>query len=452
MTSCLVHPSSPTGHNRRIELAGIDLWIFARTDKVFVYPSELDIERFKTALSRTLSLWPLIAGRFLLLDGDHYVIEMSDNPIPITYAESTNLAAWPSHLNIVAEVHENLLDSFVDGVQIIKLISGSQDEPLFRLKLTRLMQSGEWILGVSWAHVLGDAAAFLHFLNTISRFYQHLEPLDPLPIFERRLWHEDEANQTFLPLMKHMTHAGPLQEMFQLFSSWKDTHEQLNLRFSGEQLEKLRELAGGHTVTIQDSLSAYLILTLNTHCYRNDDRRLIQRANTVVNFRGVSDLIAPVGHVSNAIFVMLSENFDDPMSLRSIAKTIRHSIVRSRDSQFLKTWLATADGLMRKIVHENRIVNWGQFPNEVIINSNFRYDWAALVDFGYTDKCRMYTIWTGPLYFRVFRLNPEYNGHEWLPRDRNGAEVAFRIENDMKERFLSALKKDFEENFASIQQ
>ncbi|CAF0994334.1 unnamed protein product [Rotaria sordida] len=377
---------------------------------------------------------------------------MSDNPIPMTYVENTPLATWPTHLNIVAEVHENLLDPFIDGVQIIKLISDSQDEPLLRLKLTRLVQSGEWILGVSWAHIVGDAAALLHFLNTISRFYQHLEPLDPLPVFERRLWHEDEANQTFLPMMKHLTHAGPLQEMFQRYSSWKDTHEQLNLRFSGEQLEKLHALAGGHTVTIQDSLSAYLILTLNTYCYRDDDQRLIQRANTVVNFRGVSNSIAPVGHVSNAIFMMLSENFDDPLSLQSIAKTIRRSIVRSRDPQLLETWLTTADGLMRKIVHENRMVNWRQFPNEVIINSNFRYDWAALVDFGYTDKCRMYTIWTGPLYFRVFRLNPEFNGHEWLPRDRNGAEVAFRIENDMKERFLSAWKKDFEENFANVKQ
>ncbi|CAF0830172.1 unnamed protein product [Didymodactylos carnosus] len=143
MTSWLVPPSSPTGNSRRIELAGIDLWIFARTDKVFVYPSELDIDRLKDALSRTLSVWPLVAGRFLLLDGGHYSIEMSDNPIPITYAENTDLATWPANLNIVAELHHNPLVPFIDEVQIITLLHGSQDEPLFRLKLTRLVQSGE---------------------------------------------------------------------------------------------------------------------------------------------------------------------------------------------------------------------------------------------------------------------------------------------------------------------
>jgi hypothetical protein len=149
MTYWLVSPSSPTGNSHRVELAGIDLWLFARTDQVFVYPSQLDIDQFKNAVSRTLSVWPLIAGRFLLLDDGHYVIEMSDNPIPVTYAENTELAVWPINLNIVSELHKNLLVPFIDEVQITKLFSGSLDESLVRLKLTRLVQSGEWILGAS---------------------------------------------------------------------------------------------------------------------------------------------------------------------------------------------------------------------------------------------------------------------------------------------------------------
>jgi hypothetical protein len=57
--SWLVHPSSPTGNNRRIELAGMDLLIIARIDNVFVYPSDIDIKRFKDALGRALSLYGL---------------------------------------------------------------------------------------------------------------------------------------------------------------------------------------------------------------------------------------------------------------------------------------------------------------------------------------------------------------------------------------------------------
>ncbi|CAF1679914.1 unnamed protein product, partial [Didymodactylos carnosus] len=59
---------------------------------------------------------------------------------------------------------------------------------------------------------------------------------------------------------------------------------------------------------------------------------------------------------------------------------------------------------------------------------------------------------TGPLYFRVFRLNPVRDGTEWLPRDRDGAEVGFGIEKDVKERFVSAWQKDVAANFAYVKQ
>ncbi len=89
-------------------------------------------------------------------------------------------------------------------------------------------------------------------------------------------------------------------------------------------------------------------------------------------------------------------------------------------------------------------------PNELAINSNFKYDWADLVDFGCTDKCRFYTVGTRALYLRVFRLNPEKYGNKWLPRDRDGAEVSFRIEKDLKEKFINAWRQDIIENFQNV--
>ncbi|CAF1220373.1 unnamed protein product [Rotaria sp. Silwood1] len=450
MTSWLVPVSTPTGNNRRIELAGLDLSIIPRIDNIFVYPGELNIDRFKSALSQTLSLWPLVAGRFLVLDDGHYFIEMSDNGIPVTYTENTQLEKWPLNNNVVVDITQVALIPYIDGVQTMKLMESSNEEPLLRLKLTCITQSGEWVLATSWAHVLGDAESNLNFLTTISRLYQQLEPMKPLPTFERRLWREDEADQSLLPLMKELINAKPLREMIQLFLSREDTYEQLNLHFSSKQLSRLHELAGGKSVTTQDALTSYIILLLNTNCFKNDDEHLILRTNTAINFRGVCDFIAPIGLVSNAVIFMASDIFDDPLSLSSIAKTIRRSIVRTRDPKFLEPCVATADRLLRKIVRENFMPNLGPFPNDVTVNSNFRFDWAFLVDFGYTDKCRFYTPWTGRLYFRVFHLNPIKNGNEWLPRDRDGAEVAFRIAPDIKEKFISAWEKDVEENFSNI--
>lgn len=42
-------------NNHHIELTGFDLWTTALIDIVFIYPSEINIDQFKEALSRTLS-------------------------------------------------------------------------------------------------------------------------------------------------------------------------------------------------------------------------------------------------------------------------------------------------------------------------------------------------------------------------------------------------------------
>jgi len=451
MTSTiLVYPSIPTGNNRRIELAGLDLWRMARIDNVFVYPSEINVDRFTDALSRTLSLWPLIAGRSRLEFGKHYIIEMSDKSIPMTLITNYDLVKWPFDSNVIIDFYKHSLSTYIDEVQVTNLFDNSQDEPLIRIKLTHIMQSNEWILGISWAHELGDAASCVNFFNTLSRLYQQMEPLEPLPIFERRLWKQDEIDSSLLSMMKYLRDAKPFDEMWKKFMIDQEAYDQVNLCFSGEQLRKLRNLAGEDNITIQDALTAYIILTLNTYCYQNNDERHILRTNTSINFRDVSDSIASYGQVGNAVFMMLSDHFEDSYSLSNIATTIRRSIIKSRDSKFLERMLATADDAMRKMIDNNRLADLGFVSNEIIVNSNLRYDWANLVDFGYTDKCRFYTGWSGSFYLRVFRLNPIYNGNEWLPRDRNGAEVIFRIEKELKEKFINVIKRDINENFENV--
>jgi hypothetical protein len=229
------------------------------------------------------------------------------------------------------------------------------------------------------------------------------------------------------------------------------THDQINITFSGEQLVRLRTLVGDRMLTIQDVMTAYTILTLNTHCFESNDQ-LIRHTNTIVNFRGVADSIAPSGLVANCTLRMLSKNFDDPYSLSSIAKAIRHSIIQSRDPSYLQPLLATADKLMRDLAREGREVNVDHFPHGIVINSNYRYDWADLVDFGHVNKCRFHTDGTAALFLRVFRVNPIYDGVHWMARDREGAEVAFRIEKRIKQKFVDAWQRDIKENFVRVKQ
>jgi len=54
--------------------------------------------------------------------------------------------------------------------------------PLLAFRLTTLLPSQRSVLGVKWAHILGDAAACHHFLRVLSFFYTN--PGTPLPATE----------------------------------------------------------------------------------------------------------------------------------------------------------------------------------------------------------------------------------------------------------------------------
>ncbi|CAF4959331.1 unnamed protein product, partial [Rotaria sp. Silwood1] len=286
-----IFPSSFTGGNRRIELTGTDLWITPRIDNVFVYPGDLDLNRLKDALSHILALWPLVCGRLLLHDEEHYIIEMSDKAVPVTILDNTELIQWPLNSNVVRDNVEGQLQPFLDEVQTTKLWHGCPNEPLFRVKITRLIRSGQWVLGTSWAHVLGDACACLNFLHTFSCSYQQMELPALLPSFERRLWSKNEVDRSLLPTMRHLFDALSTEQIQEKMMIEQETHVQLNIHFSGEQITRLRTLVDDSTLTIHDIMIAYIILTLNVSCFKKDEM-IIRHTNIIVNYRGVSDSIA----------------------------------------------------------------------------------------------------------------------------------------------------------------
>ncbi|CAF5105957.1 unnamed protein product, partial [Rotaria sp. Silwood1] len=227
-----IFPSSFTGGNRRIELTGTDLWITPRIDNVFVYPGDLDLNRLKDALSHILALWPLVCGRLLLHDEEHYIIEMSDKAVPVTILDNTELIQWPLNSNVVRDNVEGQLQPFLDEVQTTKLWHGCPNEPLFRVKITRLVRSDEWVLGTSWAHVLGDACACLNFLHMFSCSYQQIELPALLPSFERRLWSKNEVDRSLLPAMRHLCDALSTEQIQEKMTIEQETHVQLNIHFS----------------------------------------------------------------------------------------------------------------------------------------------------------------------------------------------------------------------------
>ncbi|CAF4922858.1 unnamed protein product [Rotaria sp. Silwood1] len=217
------------------------------------------------------------------------------------------------------------------------------------------------------------------------------------------------------------------------------------------QLTKLHSCASGKDeVTVHDVLNAYMIVTMNRNSIQISNE-YFQRAYILVNYRDILHSIAPAGHVANSFVIMLTSDFPNPFSLISIAKTIRQAINKCRNEDFLMKWIPTVDLMMRQIIKDDELICvWD--TNEVVINSNFKYDWSNQVDFGMINQCRFHTMTSLKSYFRIFRLNPIKNkeGH-WI-KDHDGAEVSFRIQkDDMKNKFLETYRKDIETNFINVE-
>ena len=342
-------------------------------------------------------------GQFLtgrvLVDDDQYFIEFSDNSIPFTYAENDQLGRWPDLPVLIDDM--TILPPFIDSVQYKPIV-----EPLLRLKVTRLLKSDEYVLGTSFDHMVGDANPNLHFLSDLSRIYQQLEPLPPRPIFERHLLSKETPEFSWLPMMKIFRNAVKNEVVSARIMKEQTETDPINMSFSSEQLAKLRILGGivDDGMTIHDVLCAYIILTMNKTISLTADEH-IRRAFILVNYRGVSDLLAPKGHVGNPIMFLLSSDFPKSLSLCSIAKTIRQAIKTTCDEHYLGQWIATADVLRRQGIKDGR-VSFAWDADEVILNSNFKYDWSNQVDFGMTNQCRFHTVGLCKSLLRIFQLNP----------------------------------------------
>ena len=439
-----IEAENPSGKGRRIQLVGKDL-IFGGIDNIFVYPS-LDVNRLKTALSRTLSRWPILTGRVFVHDDD-YTIVCSDHAIPFTYVENDQLERWPTLPVIIDDM--GLFQLYIDSTQYKPEV-----EPLLRFKLTYLIRSKEYVLGVSFFHLVGDADSNLHFLNDLSCVYQGLEPILPTPTFERHLFHEADPEFASSPWMKQFRLADQRESIIARLGREYGETNAVYLNFTSKQLDQLHQLAqtrnNSKPVTVHDALCAYIILALNKYYFTKEDEH-IHRAHVVINFRGVSDVLAPKGQVANSIMQMLTSDFPECLSLSSIAQTIRQAIQLARKEEFLSKWVYTHDILMKQMIKENR-VNFVWDADELFLNSNYTYDWASMFDFGMTNQCRVHTAGLYRLYFRIFRTNPiQMDDGHWT-RDNRGAQVAFRLpKGEQHDKFLEAINRDIDENFINYQ-
>jgi hypothetical protein len=440
----LIFPIPPTGEGRRIALTTFDVYPDCPINRVFVYPS-LDVNRLKRVLEHTLSLWPVICGHIEVDDAsaNDYSLVCSDSAVPFTFVENTQLDRWPIDLPIVVS-ESSQLAPYLDPVsdELRNCVS------LLRFKITHLTCSEEYVLGVSFSHVIGDVA---HFLNDLSRLYQNLDPIAPRPVFERRLWSKEEADLALFARVKNLRDGAPIEILLEIYRREHESSDPVTMIFSSKQLALLRSRVdtGQLIVSTSDALVAYVIFRLNTHFF--PEQQQIQRAIIVVNYRGISSALCSPGQVGNCIMHILSDDFAEPYSFSNIAQTLRHSINKARTEPFALSQIAT-ENLARKQLDDKQLApNLACFDNEVFVNSRYKCDWVEQVDLGMTNQCRMHMSQAKKLYFHVFRANPVREKDGTWTRDVGAAELSVRLtKGSQKEIFLQAWKNDVKQDFAGV--
>jgi hypothetical protein len=261
---------------------------------------------------------------------------------------------------------------------------------LLRFKVTRLICSGEYVLGVSFSHVVGDAASAALFLNDLSRLYQHFESLALRPVFERRLWSNEEADSVLFVRMKQYRDGAPIEALLEIYRKENENTDSVTMTFSSKQLVLLRTRVGGDQLVVSknDALIAYVIFRLNTHFFL--EKQIIQRAFVIVNYRGISTKLCSPDQVGNCFMIILSDDFSDLYSFSIIAQTLRHSIKKARNEPFALSQIATEHLALKQLNDKQFKPNWTCFDNEVIVNSQYECDWIDQVDLGMTNQCRMH--------------------------------------------------------------
>lgn len=441
---------------------------------IHVIPSKIDIERFKAALSKALARYPHTAGR-LRREGDDWKIDLTNSPIPV-------LVSWivpnPSDLsesypfpNEYTIQPGGLTQPFFNSEDCSKvLVTGDATDPLLGFKLT-IWENGTAI-GISWCHTCGDAYSMWDFTRCLSAYYVDLDaPESALPLapsFYRHFFRSpfsrgpeaSDLTENFLPRMPHLAKDYDLTPLWQRYGAQDAITNQVQLRVSGESLEKIFKVAkeedpsasGGVKITLSDAFAAYLIKVLH-QCQEKPMHTVL----LILNYRGSSTIPSTVTTFNapsaqgNIIMVMYSDPLppSSASSVSALARFIRTTVNQARDHKFLEKWMSWASYLLGKAANagpEGRFQFFGPEDGEVSINSNYRTDWND-AHFGFPGRARFFTSWSTMNYFRIFCANPRPDGST----SSNGvsdANVCVHIHKDYAEKFVSIITQEYPDTLA----
>ncbi|KAF9520888.1 hypothetical protein BS47DRAFT_1481214 [Hydnum rufescens UP504] len=445
-----VTPELPTiaGPIERHPLLGTDLFLTLVIQNCHIVPSVIDIDKFKIALSKTLSVFPTFAGRIRNQAG-HWWIDLTNSPVPLTIDRSST-SPLPEDW-VVTERH---LSSFIEPLKVTTGEIVNYDEPLVSVKLSFYPGSNQTVIGYILPHMISDGYNTMRFAQTLSNFYQGIDlprPVyyTPQPFITTPTAPASDASFV-TPTATDRGIGDGFLRLEDAYGIYADDHARstpVRIRMTASQCLRLKALvkeqmaADNTTLSVkesisrQDAISAFLVMTLNRFLSRP-----ITHVQNLWNWRASAD---PIHVGGNAVRANVTPPLapDQQQDMASIAFAIRQTLMLNRSSEVFRV---EAPIMQRRLLdHANHgdLIFVPAREGRITINSNLHFDWHA-AHFGFPGRVRFHTAWYGDRSVRIFQSNPNIVDGSAIDSRQGLIDVVFRVVSGIRDQVLEAIERD----------
>ncbi|OCH93975.1 hypothetical protein OBBRIDRAFT_801484 [Obba rivulosa] len=423
-------PTSLDGH-AHYPISPDNLIVSFTVDTAHVVPTLLDIPRLKQALSRTLSAYPLYAGRLERPQGpqDHWKIRFSNEGILVKVRQSDAQQVVP--VNTVVQSPW----TFSEQISVAKTLSG-ENEPLMKVAIIHYIVIGYTSVGFSCAHVI----------------YQGLPPLDPPPKYMTAPPTPVKEFTNFdIPSMEQ-TYA--LDDTPPHLDPHREKVVRVDIRFTAQQLmdiqraeatRKTKHIGCKRAVLLCPGYARRFAREVSHDGRHRGSARGALHSDNGTQARGTVPLSSNAG--CNGLIWTITERCRHPeqckpWSLSCTARRIRLSLIGGRSPEFVADMSAYCGHKFQEAAESSRGLDFSPPPGHMTVNSTYKYDWTS-AHFGYPGQTQFFhTVLPSPRYIKIFQANPQVIEDGSWRRDQGMAEVTFYLQTRVKSRFIDILKAE----------
>ncbi|KAF8550951.1 hypothetical protein OG21DRAFT_353811 [Imleria badia] len=418
-----VHP--PLWQNLGIPLQNTDLipdWM----DFVWVLPGMLDEEKLCNALAQNLQDYHYAVRRLSFDEvSGRWKLAFNENAgIPITFGVTTRPSIMSDDFD-----HEKHPD-YVDGHPLVldRDLNASGEHPLLTLKVVE--GNGETTLTLGWCHILGDCTSMTHWANSLSLYYQGIQP-SFMPSFEKYSEPdptvEEDIVPEVLPLLYHQEHAIQNSALPVLFSNMFSATSRVVVRISATEVRAIHAwVSSGAKVSRISEADA--VVGLLSACLASVSLASVERVAYILGTRGIHPALS-LTTMGNCMQTIATEKLEGNVGPWDFADALRKSVNFARNPENLRRILGLHSQMLRRPGLTPDYLNIHSPDTMVYVNALHKIP-LLNVDFGFTDRVRFYVYGSGEHFLSMLPANPTLGADGTWTTNNGGIDIVFRLKHD----------------------